>query len=54
MKFLTALAVGYHRFLLILLLIAVALGSFAFGPLIGVVCSWACLVLVSLVWSPHR
>lgn len=53
-KLISALAIGYHRLLLVLFLIAVAVGSFAFGPVVGIICSWLCLVLVALAWSPHR
>lgn len=51
---LSALAIGYHRLLLILALVLVAAGSFAFGLVVGFICSWICLVLIALAWSPHR
>lgn len=53
-KLIEFLALGYHRMLLILLLITAAIGSFALGFIPGLICSWICLVLVSIVWTPER
>jgi hypothetical protein len=52
-RFVKLLALGFHRLLLILLLIGVAIGSFVLGPVIGLLCSYLCLVLVVFAWTPH-
>lgn len=53
-KMIVALALGFHRLLLSALLVAVALAAFTFGPVVGLIAVWLCLVLVAIVWKPRH